>query len=281
MTNFPTGCRDSLIAPVALAAACNRSNGTAQQRQQQQEPKYRGLLWITGQVVQSTRQVVEQTKGTGGIDVMAGLVIDQLRRQITSSCDLADRVIDQTRRRVSLGEQVPSEQKVYSIFEPHTDLIKRGKVLKPVEFGHKVFLAESAQGLIADYRFANRKAKHCDSTTGLYPFVLLLEAEGEVYPKAENFLSDVAAELDRKHHERTRFQVVSLSPSTAPAPLKTIDTFRSDAPYGGDGNRIDLAYAIYAFAHGIGIAEVSAAIRSRDLSHKGTINARTTTSRAR
>ena len=50
------------------------------------------------------------------------------------------------------GEQVPSEQKVYSIFEPHTDLIKRGKVLKPVEFGHKVFLAESAQGLITDYR---------------------------------------------------------------------------------------------------------------------------------
>src|ERR1700694_5220358 len=37
-------------------------------------------------------------------------------------------------------------------FEPHTDLIKRGKAHKPVEFGHKVFLAESAQGLITDYR---------------------------------------------------------------------------------------------------------------------------------
>src|ERR1039458_7723853 len=103
-------------------------------------------------VVQSARQVVERTKGIGGIDVLAGLVIDQLRREITSYCDLADRVIDQTRRRVLLGEQVPSEQKVYSIFEPHTDLIKRGKVLKPVELGHKVFLAESAQGLITDYR---------------------------------------------------------------------------------------------------------------------------------
>ena len=50
------------------------------------------------------------------------------------------------------GEVVPSEQKIYSIFEPHTDLIKRGKAQKPVEFGHKVFLAESAQGLITDYR---------------------------------------------------------------------------------------------------------------------------------
>jgi transposase, IS5 family len=41
---------------------------------------------------------------------------------------------------------------VYSIFESHTDLIKRGKQRKPVEFGHKVFLAESAQGLITDYQ---------------------------------------------------------------------------------------------------------------------------------
>jgi len=103
-------------------------------------------------VVQNARQVVEQTKSMEGTDVVAGLVIDQLRREITSYCDLADRVIDQTRRRVIEGEQVPSEQKIYSIFEDHTALIKRGKAQKPVEFGHKVFLAESAQGLITDYR---------------------------------------------------------------------------------------------------------------------------------
>jgi IS5 family transposase len=125
---------------------------TAQQRQQRQESKYRELLGITGEVVQNARQVVEQTKGIDGIDVVAALVIDQLRQQITSCCELADRVIDQTRRRVIEGEQVPSEQKIYSIFEPHTDLIKRGKAQKPVEFGHKVFLAESAQGLVTDYR---------------------------------------------------------------------------------------------------------------------------------
>lgn len=125
---------------------------TAPQRQQQQETKYRELLRITVQVVQNARQVVEQTKAIGRIDVLGGLMIDQLRRQITSYGDLADRVIDQTRRRVIEGEQVPSEQKIYSIFESHTALIKRGKALKPVEFGHKVFLAESAQGLITDYR---------------------------------------------------------------------------------------------------------------------------------
>jgi IS5 family transposase len=53
------------------------------------------------------------------------------------------------------GEQVPNAEKVYSIFEPHTDLIKRGKVRTPVEFGHKIFLAESAQGLITQYEVLN------------------------------------------------------------------------------------------------------------------------------
>ena len=73
-------------------------------------------------------------------------------QEITRHADLADRVISQTRRRVLQGEQVPTEDKIYSIFETHTDLIKRGKVLKPVEFGHKVFLAESGSGLITQYR---------------------------------------------------------------------------------------------------------------------------------
>jgi len=62
-----------------------------------------------------------------------------------------ERVINQARRRVLDGEQVPYAEKIYSIFEPHTDLIKRGKVRTPVEFGHKVFLAESAKGLITQY----------------------------------------------------------------------------------------------------------------------------------
>jgi hypothetical protein len=50
---------------------------------------------------------------------------------------------------------------------------------------------------------------------------------------------------------------------------KTIEAFRADARYGGDGTRIDLAYAIYALSHKIPEAEIAAAIRSRDLSHKG------------
>ena len=86
-----------------------------------------------------------------GKDILADMAIEDLRRQIEHFCGLGDRVIDQARRRVLFGEQVATDEKIYSIFEPHTDLIKRGKVRTPVEFGHKVFLAESAKGLITQY----------------------------------------------------------------------------------------------------------------------------------
>ena len=53
------------------------------------------------------------------------------------------------------------------------------------------------------------------------------------------------------------------------AARKTIDDFRADPRYGGDNTRIGLAFAIYALSHGAAAGEVAAAIRSRDLSHKG------------
>jgi len=84
-------------------------------------------------------------------DMFVDMAIEELRRQIEHFCHLGDKVIDQARRRVLFGEQLATDEKIYSIFEPHTDLIKRGKVRSPIEFGHKVFLAESAQGLITQY----------------------------------------------------------------------------------------------------------------------------------
>jgi len=125
---------------------------SASQRQTQQVPKYRELLRITEQVLENARQVVKKTAKVKGIDVIRRAGIDQLCRQITTYCDLGGKVSDQTRRRVLDGEQVPVDEKVYSIFEDHTQLIKRGKQRTPVEFGHKVFLAESSKGLITDYQ---------------------------------------------------------------------------------------------------------------------------------
>jgi IS5 family transposase len=125
---------------------------TARQREQQQTPKYRELIQITEQVVRNAKHVIAAARRVRKVDVLTGAAIAATCQQIADFCALGVRVLDQTRRRVLQGETVPAEEKLYSIFEPHTDLIKRGKTLKPVEFGHKVFLAESAHGLITEYR---------------------------------------------------------------------------------------------------------------------------------
>jgi IS5 family transposase len=124
---------------------------TTRQRREQQTRTYRVLIDIAGEVVANARAGLEKTSTMRGKDMFADLAIAELRRQIGHYCGLGDGVIDQARRRVLFGEQVTTDEKIYSIFEPHTDLIKRGKVRTPVEFGHKVFLAESAEGLITQY----------------------------------------------------------------------------------------------------------------------------------
>jgi len=125
---------------------------SARERRERQKGKYRELLQITEEVLANAREVLERTQQAHGLQLFDELAVGELRRQIEHYCGLGSRVIDQTRRRVLQGEQVPNEQKIYSIFETHTDLIKRGKVQKPIEFGHKVFLAESARGLITQYQ---------------------------------------------------------------------------------------------------------------------------------
>jgi transposase, IS5 family len=125
---------------------------TTTQRQGQQTGKYRELIGIAEEVVECARSALRDTSNAPGKDLLSDLAAEELRKEIKRFCGLGERVIDQARRRVLEGEQVPNAEKIYSIFEPHTDLIKRGKVLTPVEFGHKVFLAESAQGLITQYK---------------------------------------------------------------------------------------------------------------------------------
>jgi len=127
---------------------------TTRQRQgarSRQTATYRELIGIAEEVVANARTALDKTSKLRGKDLLAAMTIDALRDQIAYYCGLGERAINQARRRVLDGEQVPNAEKIYSIFEPHTDLIKRGKVRTPVEFGHKVFLAESAIGLITQY----------------------------------------------------------------------------------------------------------------------------------
>jgi hypothetical protein len=112
--------------------------------------------------------------------------------------------------------------------------------------------------------YTNRKLRYRDAN-GLYPFVRLISAErGHVYPEADRFLAEVARRIQRQN---------TPPPPRLAAPyagrLLTIDDFRARPQYAGDGNRIDLAYAVYALAHGVSEADVRAAIAPRNLSKKG------------
>jgi IS5 family transposase len=75
------------------------------------------------------------------------LLADQLDHYLTLSAV----VIDQCERRVLLGETVPAADKIVSIFEEHTDIIKRGKSQAKTEFGHKVLITSGKSGLITQY----------------------------------------------------------------------------------------------------------------------------------
>jgi transposase, IS5 family len=128
---------------------------TSRQRQGRQTPAYRMLIGIAEQVVESARRVLQDTSKASSKDLFVDFAVTGLREEIEHYCGLGVRVINQARRRILDGEQVANDEKIYSIFEPHTDLIMRGKVRTPVEFGHKVFLAESAKGLITQYKVLN------------------------------------------------------------------------------------------------------------------------------
>jgi len=119
--------------------------------------------------------------------------------------------------------------------------------------------------------FTNRKAKHFDASTGLYPYVRLIQASGSVYPEAERYLAGVKSDLERRQVKQEHLRRMHLPQAGAlrPQELKSIEVFRADVRYGGDGTRIDLAYAVYALSHGASVEQVERMIQSRDLSHKG------------
>ncbi|MBL8237275.1 MAG: RepB family DNA primase [Bryobacterales bacterium] len=115
--------------------------------------------------------------------------------------------------------------------------------------------------------FTNRKAKY-RSPDGSFPFVRVLPScPKSPYAAAADLLSNVAG-----IYRSDRTPVRSASKPRRDRQILTIDAFRSEQTYNGDGNRIDLAYSVYALAHGVSEIAVAEAINSRDLSKKGPLN---------
>lgn len=101
--------------------------------------------------------------------------------------------------------------------------------------------------------------------TGGTRFVRLTEASGAMYAENDRFLQQLSALMPKKQSVAS---VGGRLVRQGGARL-TLDDFRSKADSCGDGNRIDLAYAVYAPSHGISEPDIRAAIASGDLSKKG------------
>jgi IS5 family transposase len=70
---------------------------------------------------------------------------------------LGERVVDQARRRVLHGESVSNDEKLFSLFEPHTELLKRGKAGRDIEFGHMIQIQQVGEKFITEYEVYEQK----------------------------------------------------------------------------------------------------------------------------
>ncbi len=107
---------------------------------------YRKLVEITQKSVAQARQVLE------ALESSTQQQTQRLKDTLETFLPRVEQVIDQTIRRVFEEQKVPADQKLVSIFEPHTAIIRRGKPGQPVEYGGKVWLDEVEGGLVTHWR---------------------------------------------------------------------------------------------------------------------------------
>jgi len=101
-------------------------------------------------IISRTEDIVRKAE-----DIVQRLNADGSDAAIVFAADLAGyipsmkTIVSVARRRFN-GEKVPNEEKVFSLFESHTELIKKGKKDKPIEFGHLIFITQTREKFITD-----------------------------------------------------------------------------------------------------------------------------------
>jgi transposase, IS5 family len=123
-----------------------------------------------GQLLSSASRVVGQAKrfaseiATGvkrSADVVQQLALAGLRDKLDAIVSLLRQVIKQTRARIVRGD-TRSDGKLVSLFEPATEIIRKGKAGKPTEFGKMVKLQEAENQIVVDYEVYDRRPNDAD-----------------------------------------------------------------------------------------------------------------------
>lgn len=136
-----------------LARQCDRvANKKGPGYQERLKGHYRDLLKETEAIVERAKAVEADARRGRGASERAFLA-----DKIAHYCRLTEQVCGTARRRVLNGEDVPNREKLFSIFEPETQLFKRGKAGEPVQFGHLALVVEDAAGFICHYKVLGKE----------------------------------------------------------------------------------------------------------------------------
>ncbi len=114
-------------------------------QQEAAKQAYRKLVQIMEQSVSQAQQVLEVLTERRDPQVPG------LKDTLETFLPRAEQVNDQTMRWVFQDEKVPANEKIVSLFEPHSAIIRRGKAGKPVEYGRKVWLDEVERGIVTHW----------------------------------------------------------------------------------------------------------------------------------
>ena len=125
--------------------------------QEKLKRRYGQLLDSTSRVVGQARRFSEEiAKGVkGATSILEQLALEGLRQEIDLMVPLVRQVMKQTRARIFRGD-TRSEGKILSLFEPSTEIIRKGKAGKPNEFGKMVKLQEAENQIVTDYEVYDR-----------------------------------------------------------------------------------------------------------------------------
>jgi len=133
------------------------------QSQEKLKRNYRQLLESTSRVVGQARQFSKEI--ADGIkrskDIVKQVALEGLRQEIDTMIPRVKQVMKQTRARIFRGD-TRSEGKIFSLFEPSTEIIRKGKAAKPNEFGKMVKLQEAENQIIIDYEVYDRRPNDAD-----------------------------------------------------------------------------------------------------------------------
>jgi IS5 family transposase len=131
----------------------------SESRQRTVKASFRTLIERTEWIVTVAEEFCAVGAGLRGDSALAAVTLE-----LKAYLPAMKKVVAAARRAQMDGETVPASERVFSLFEPHTELVKRGRRHKPVEFGHKVLLCESAEKFITDYEVYEKQEADCDLT---------------------------------------------------------------------------------------------------------------------